>query len=211
MAPVSVFPVVWVVIVVLLAVVLLVCLVAAMFSGRPGAVLAGVVGALLLGVGGVLLVGAAFFYVRHAPATPIYMEEVAKIQVRNETPRRQVAEAPDLSGIASDSSPPQDADKVVPGAEQVDAPSGPPRPAWMDDQQGLVGGVYRTTVKVGPWFSRTECEQQLPQALREAVKTYADHFLGEENRKAAAASEETNRYLSQHGHGTRSCTRMTNE
>ncbi|MGH7136611.1 MAG: hypothetical protein ACREHD_12790 [Pirellulales bacterium] len=155
----------------LLAVVLVIALVAALSNGRVWAVVAGVFGTLLLVVGGLLLAGAWIFTVRSG----VGRVEVADVLVKTEAPRPQVADPPDVS----DHSLLDGGGKVVLGTEEADAPSGPPRPAWMDAQQGLVDGVYRTTVKVGPMFSRTECEQQLPEALRLAVRTYADHFLGE--------------------------------
>ena len=49
----------------------------------------------------------------------------------------------------------------------------------MDAPMGRVDGLYRTTVKVGPWISRQECERALADALRGAVATYADMYLGE--------------------------------
>lgn len=60
-----------------------------------------------------------------------------------------------------------------------EAPAGRIRPAWMDAETGRIDGVYRTRVKVGPWLTRTECERQLPEALNEAVRAYADRLLGE--------------------------------
>lgn len=169
----------WVVLGGLFAIVLVVALlVAAMFSGRVWAVLAGVFGTLLLVVGGLLLAGAWIFTVRSGVGR-VEVAERARVQVKTEAPRPQVADATNLSGIASDRSLPDGGGKVVLGTEQAAAPSGQPRPAWMDGPMGRVGNVYRTTVKVGPSFSRTECEQQLPDALRLAVRIYTDHFLGD--------------------------------
>lgn len=177
MAPV--FMVRWVAVGGLFAIVLVVALlVAALLSGRVWAVLVGVFGMLLLVVGGLLLAGAWIFTVRSEVAR-VEVAERARVQIKTEAPRPETRDPSDLSGIASDRSLQDGGGKVVLGTEQADAPSGPPRPAWMDAQQGLVGGVYRTTVKVGPSFTRTECEQQLPEARRLAVRTYTDHFLGE--------------------------------
>ncbi|HET6879843.1 MAG TPA: hypothetical protein VFI31_06800 [Pirellulales bacterium] len=166
------------------AAVLVVALVAALFSGRVWAVIAGVLGTLLLIVGGLLMVGVLLFRARSAQAVATIETEPAVLTVdvsggpRSDArplTQRSITEDPlhsdDQESRADDNS----SELKVP----TDAASGPPRPAWMDGPLGRVGNVYRTTVKVGPLFSRTECEQQLAPALDQAVKTYADHLLGE--------------------------------
>jgi hypothetical protein len=162
----------------ILAVVLVVALVAALFSGRVWAVVAGVFGTLLLIVGGLLLVGTMIFVSRHST------REVARMAIPDGGSVEIVDEArPLVAASAAEAQPKPSTDPNAANTggttASTDTPSGPPRPAWMDGPLGRTENVYRTTVKVGPLFSRMECEQQLPEALRLAVKTYADHLLGE--------------------------------
>lgn len=169
----------WIILGGLFAIVIVVFLVAALFSGRIWAVLAGVVGTLLLVVGGLLAVGAFFLLGRSVHETAILEVPPArrielKVPMPGPPPPALAPEAPDAAETAAPETHPRMVEQTPP-----EAPSGPPRPAWMDGPLGRVGNVYRTTVKVGPSFTRTECEQQLPEALRLAVRTYADHFLGE--------------------------------
>lgn len=157
-----------------IGIVIVIGLFSALFSARFWAALAGIVGTFVLLAGGLLLASAIIFAIRGIPdqATVFAVAETAPPVVS-----RQISvAAPDfLSGETSDLPP-----KAELSAEkQEGAPTGAPRPAWMNGQMGRVGDVYRTSVKVGPAFSRTECEKQLPTTLQDAVQTYADHLLGE--------------------------------
>jgi hypothetical protein len=53
-----------------------------------------------------------------------------------------------------------------------------PRPAWVNQAPGWVGDTYRMTVRTDPRPSREECEQELPDAVSEAVRVYAKSQLG---------------------------------
>lgn len=173
------------------AMLLVVGLVAALFSGRVWAVLVGLVGTLLLVVGGLMLLGTLYFVrVRVQMAVP---ETAVEARSREQSSGRTSEELP--SGGLPGHQHGADAleDRPTSASAQLTAgviaespvndakvpPIGAPRPTWMDGQMGRIGDVYRTTVKVGPAFSRTECEKQLPRALDDAVGTYADHLLGE--------------------------------
>jgi hypothetical protein len=155
----------------------------AMFSGRALAVLMGVAGMLLFAVGGLLLAGVWYVTRSHVTATATVFEasghsnpeQLALPMPPKPSPPKTIvappvqlltAEAPDLS-----------ADSSLIAANKP--ATSPPRPAWMDAETGRVGDVYRTRLTVGPWLSRSECERELPEALREAVRTYADQLLGE--------------------------------
>lgn len=53
------------------------------------------------------------------------------------------------------------------------------RVAWADAPTGLVGGIYRTRLEVGDYATREECDRNLPEALQQAVKAYAERLIGE--------------------------------
>lgn len=140
-------------------------------------------GALLsFGVGGaLLLLGSAFFLAKAPlPLAPPF-EEVWHV----EPPAPPVSPQPQQTAEILMAEAPQVLEADVtdnlakPAAVVASETSGPPRPAWMDAPTGRAGDVYRTRTKVGPCFSLVECEGQLPNALRQAVQTYADRQLGE--------------------------------
>jgi hypothetical protein len=145
----------------------------------------------LLVVGGLMLLGGWFFVKRSAqmaePATVV--ESRSREQLSGRTPeelpwgglpgRQGGADGPEDHQTSASAQLTAGAVAESPVDEATVPPVGAPRPAWMDGQMGRVGDVYRTTGKVGPAFSRTECEKQLPRALDDAVGTYADHLLGE--------------------------------
>ncbi len=53
------------------------------------------------------------------------------------------------------------------------------RPAWVDAGPQLVDDVYQMRVPVGPYTTLQECEANLPEAIRQAVKEYADRDFPE--------------------------------
>lgn len=165
----------------IIALMVIVSLFAALFSGRFWAILAGVAGTLVLVVGGLFAASAYIFVAGHAlvgERAPLPAGDRATIVDASppKTPPSVMAEAPEPSRSDMIDAP----GSANPVLDKADPPPGAPRPAWMDGQMGRVGDVYRTTVKIGPAFSRTECEKQLSAALDEAIRTYADHLLGED-------------------------------
>ena len=56
------------------------------------------------------------------------------------------------------------------------------RPDWVEAEPGKVGGVYRTTITVGPYSTRLECDRELPGQLHAAVEEYAAEYVGPEAR-----------------------------
>jgi hypothetical protein len=155
----------------------------------PAALVGG--GLLLLGIGGalLLLVGGLLMSHRHMawqPPMPPLIEPVLPIP-RVAEPRKTIerasesllaesTEEKDGKGISSSDS---DTASSTEAATATGEAAGPPRPAWMDAPQGRIGDIYRTKATVGPYLTLAECEKDLPAALHEAVKQYADRYLGE--------------------------------
>jgi hypothetical protein len=54
------------------------------------------------------------------------------------------------------------------------------RPAWVDAPPQVVDGVYQTSITVGPYTTRDECDAKMPEALQEALDHYVDVGLEEE-------------------------------
>jgi hypothetical protein len=54
-------------------------------------------------------------------------------------------------------------------------PVAPKRPAWVGQSPTIQDDIYFTSVKVGPYTTRMECEDNLPEALQAALVDYADH------------------------------------
>jgi hypothetical protein len=171
-------------------VVLLVCaLIGAIMSGRVAAVFAGMGGLLLLG-GVFLLTG--LYFVRGGRVAPRigWPESVHSRTVQwtpADHPPAMIKEdlAPNKIPVADAIDPTRPdqsvalSDTAANNSGSVRESRGASRPAWMDTAHGRVGDVYRTTVTVGPWLTRAECEEQLPDMLRQAVQRYADRLLGE--------------------------------
>ncbi len=53
------------------------------------------------------------------------------------------------------------------------------RPAWVDAPPQVVGGAYQTSITVGPYTTRGECDAKLPDALQESLDHYVDVYLDE--------------------------------
>lgn len=58
----------------------------------------------------------------------------------------------------------------------------PDHPAWVAAEPHLDGSVYKMVTVVGPYTTRAECYEHLPQELRKAVDQYAVTLLGGEVR-----------------------------
>lgn len=163
------------------AIILFVVLLAALVNGRMWSAIVGLVG-LLLVVGGLLLVGGLLYLSqpvssRQPPIVRFDGFAGQRHQTIEPLSARLQAERPDQPDGDSLSS--SGATRPSSSDANTDEPAGPRRPAWMDRPMGRVDGLYRTRATVGPWMSRTECERELPDVLRGAVATYADHLLGE--------------------------------
>jgi len=91
-------------------------------------------------------------------------------------PPATVAEKPlesdfDLEGDAK--AEPESIAKETPPAE-------PKRPSWVDETPGLVDGVYRSIVTVGPYKTLEECEGAVDEKLEEAVGRYVETYVERE-------------------------------
>lgn len=54
-------------------------------------------------------------------------------------------------------------------------------PDWVDAESGTVGDVYRMSIAVGPYSTREEIDQHLPDALQKSLDRYVGIcFVGEE-------------------------------
>ncbi len=54
----------------------------------------------------------------------------------------------------------------------------PKKPEWVEMPSGAVDGVYQTTVTVGPYTTRQECDQALAIELNKATDEYVEAYLG---------------------------------
>ena len=48
------------------------------------------------------------------------------------------------------------------------------RPAWIDAAPQVVDGAYQTSITVGPYTTRGECDAKLPEALQESLDHYVE-------------------------------------
>ncbi|NMC21686.1 MAG: hypothetical protein GYA33_14845, partial [Thermogutta sp.] len=55
-------------------------------------------------------------------------------------------------------------------------------PAWVDERAARVDGEYHLPIRVGPYTTPLECEQNLPSAVNQAVDEYIALYLGEQAR-----------------------------
>ncbi|MBN1910587.1 MAG: hypothetical protein JW818_12655 [Pirellulales bacterium] len=58
------------------------------------------------------------------------------------------------------------------------SPAQTDRPAWVGAPDGRYGKGYQMVIKIGPYTSRSVCEQGMPRALEEAAREYAQRLLG---------------------------------
>ena len=54
------------------------------------------------------------------------------------------------------------------------------RPAWIDAPPQVVDDAYQMSISVGPYTTRVECNEKLPEALQEALDQYAEVCLGDQ-------------------------------
>jgi hypothetical protein len=52
------------------------------------------------------------------------------------------------------------------------------RPAWVDAEPHREGDVYKMVIAVGPYSTKAECEEKLPDELQQAVGQYAAALIG---------------------------------
>jgi len=57
-----------------------------------------------------------------------------------------------------------------------------PPPAWVDERAARVDGEYHFPIRVGPYTTPLECEQNLLSAVNQAVDEYIALYLGEQAR-----------------------------
>lgn len=57
-----------------------------------------------------------------------------------------------------------------------------PPPTWVDERAARVGGEYHFPIRVGPYTTPLECEQNLLFAVNQAVDEYVALYLGEQAR-----------------------------
>jgi len=70
---------------------------------------------------------------------------------------------------------------VTPAKETTAEDKSPPTGEladWVGTPPQKVKGVYRMPIKVGPYSTREECDQELPKELRAAIDQYAATYLG---------------------------------
>ncbi|MHB9045870.1 MAG: hypothetical protein ACYC35_08025 [Pirellulales bacterium] len=138
-------------------------------KSRPYAL--GVLGVLVLLGGPVLFAGV--FWMRSSVQHNVAREEQQRALAQLELERLD-------HGPATQSTAAAPAGVTLPAeAEPGKTPPAPKRPAWVDEPSRLDGNnVYRTKVTVGPYATRAECDQHLPDELAQATSVYLDRYLG---------------------------------
>ena len=68
----------------------------------------------------------------------------------------------------------------APVAEAPEKPAKPQPPAWVNAAPTMEDNCYRMSVRVGPFVTPLECEQELTKALQGAVAEYAELSFGAE-------------------------------
>lgn len=74
---------------------------------------------------------------------------------------------------------PEAAAKPQAGVGPNGLPAAKTRPAWVDAPPHVVDGAYQTSVAVGPYTTRGECDAKLPDEFQKALDHYADVCLDE--------------------------------
>ncbi len=93
----------------------------------------------------------------------------------------------DEADSAEEPSPPGSEEPSAEGAAsaaEVPALAEPPAsgPPWVGRADCKVGNTYQMSVSVGPYTTRAECDQKLPDRLQAAVDEYAAAYIGPEAR-----------------------------
>lgn len=149
------------------------------------------VGLWLLGAGVMLLaIMVCLFGMYSLRATPI--RTVAQVEVHGDpiplgtltTEKARVAPISEVSvsttAESSELAAKEQAGVHAPSTDSTSEPRpGAGRPAWMDAPMGHDGKIYRTIATSGPYATVAECNQKLPEALEEAVRSYSERLLGE--------------------------------
>ena len=52
-------------------------------------------------------------------------------------------------------------------------------PAWIDEPSRLLGDTYQTTLVIGPYTTREECNAELPGELQKALNRYVETCMGQ--------------------------------
>jgi hypothetical protein len=81
----------------------------------------------------------------------------------------------------AEKTPPADEDAAVPLFDPD--PGSDALPDWAEAPPQKVQGVYRVAIWVGPYVSREECDQALPEEIRKAVDDYVATYLGPQARE----------------------------
>ncbi len=99
-------------------------------------------------------------------------------------PRSTAAGAPGAE--ASEEAARDGADQADPSPTRSPTPlhtaQAAPPPAWVDERAARVGGEYHLPIRVGPYTTPLECEQNLLAAVNQAVDEYVALYLGEQAR-----------------------------
>jgi hypothetical protein len=128
------------------------------------------------------------------------------VAAKKDTPAKKdsTATAPGKMGTISESrttrasSPDRGNETSVPAPSPA-ATTPPPaplkRPDWVDAQPGKVGDGYQMVAAVGPYTTRLECDEALPDQLQKTTAEYVELYLGAEAQGRATLADD---YLRQH-------------
>jgi hypothetical protein len=78
---------------------------------------------------------------------------------------------------------------AAPPKEESDDDPPRPRPAWVNAEPRVQGGVYLTTRKTDPHVTTLECERDVSAALQSAVSEYAQALMGDAGYVRLSASD----------------------
>ncbi len=81
-----------------------------------------------------------------------------------------VAATSGAPAVASADSPPALAPAAVPARKS---------PAWIDEPSRFLGDTYQTTIVIGPYTTREECNAELPGELQKALNRYVETCMGQ--------------------------------
>jgi hypothetical protein len=98
------------------------------------------------------------------------------------------AEAPVAAPVATKPAP-REEPKPVRAAAAAD------RPEWVDATSGVKDGAYQTTVSVGPYTTRAECDAKLPEELQRALDRYVVASYGRESAGRVRLTDDIQKQL----------------
>jgi hypothetical protein len=143
-------------------------------------------GAIVLGIEGLLVLVAGFFaWMRWSMPPPAPASWVVDRRIDRRVPPSSPAAVPQ----AGETSIPPRAE-IDPNTEGLREPPKKPSahpaaetegalPAWVGRPPQASGDVYRTSITIGPYTTRAECDAKLSEEVQKVLNQYVEKCLGE--------------------------------